>query len=82
MPAVYSRVTVIGRYRQVDAVLPADEPFGRLLPDLLQMLGEPLEPTPRRRYLTTATGAMVSPEAQPGRRCHRGRRRTAAGGRR
>lgn len=62
MPAVYSRVTVIGRYRQVDAVLPADEPFGRLLPDLLQMLGEPLEPTPRRRYLTTATGAMVSPE--------------------
>lgn len=62
MGAVYSRVTVIGRHRQLDAVLPADEPLGRLLPDLLRMLDEPVEPSPRRRYLTTAIGQSLSAE--------------------
>jgi type VII secretion integral membrane protein EccD len=60
--SVYSRVTVIGQRRRLDAVLPADEPLGVLLPDLLRMLGEPLQQTPQRRFLTTATGALVPPE--------------------
>jgi len=60
--AVYSRVTIIGRQRQMDAVLPVDEPLGRLMPDLLRMLGEPVDPSPRRRYLTTPTGQTVSLE--------------------
>jgi type VII secretion integral membrane protein EccD len=58
--AIYSRVTIIGQQRQLDAVLPSDEPLGRLLPDLMNMLGEPPEQTPRRRYLTTPTGAVLS----------------------
>ncbi|TCN38028.1 type VII secretion integral membrane protein EccD [Kribbella orskensis] len=62
MAAVYSRVTIIGRQRQMDAVLPVDEPLGRLMPDLLRMLGEPVDPSPRRRYLTTPTGQTVSLE--------------------
>lgn len=60
--SVYSRVTVIGQRRRLDAVLPADEPLGVLLPDLLRMLDEPLQQTPQRRFLTTATGALVPPE--------------------
>jgi type VII secretion integral membrane protein EccD len=60
--AVYSRVTIIGRQRQMDAVLPVDEPLGRLMPDLLRMLGEPVDPSPRRRYLTTPAGQTVSLE--------------------
>jgi type VII secretion integral membrane protein EccD len=60
--AVYSRVTIIGQQRQMDAVLPVDEPLGRLMPDLLRMLGEPVDPSPRRRYLSTPTGQTVSLE--------------------
>ncbi|WP_427892984.1 type VII secretion integral membrane protein EccD [Kribbella sp. GL6] len=60
--SVYSRVTVIGQRRRLDAVLPADEPLGVLLPDLLRMLDEPLAQSPQRRFLTTATGVLVPPE--------------------
>ncbi|MFB6722822.1 EsaB/YukD family protein [Kribbella sp. NPDC056345] len=60
--STYSRVTVIGQRRRMDAVLPADEPLGVLLPDLLRMLDEPLQQTPQRRFLTTATGVLVPPE--------------------
>ncbi|MFF1819225.1 EsaB/YukD family protein [Kribbella sp. NPDC058245] len=60
--STYSRVTVIGQRRRLDAVLPADEPLGVLLPDLLRMLDEPLQQSPQRRFLTTATGILVPPE--------------------
>ncbi|TDD58553.1 secretion protein snm4 [Kribbella antibiotica] len=60
--STYSRVTVIGQRRRLDAVLPADEPLGVLLPDLLRMLDEPLQSSPQRRFLTTATGVLVPPE--------------------
>ncbi|TDC32816.1 EsaB/YukD family protein [Kribbella albertanoniae] len=60
--STYSRVTVIGQRRRMDAVLPADLPLGVLLPDLLRMLDEPLQQTPQRRFLTTATGVLVPPE--------------------
>ena len=59
---MYSRVTVIGQRKRMDAVLPADEPLGVLLPDLLRMLDEPLQQTPQRRFLTTANGVLVPPE--------------------
>lgn len=59
---MYSRVTVVGQRRRMDAVLPVDEPLGRLLPDLLQMLDEPVDRWPRRRFLTTVGGALVAPE--------------------
>ena len=62
MAATYSRVTVVGQRRRMDAVLPVDEPLGRLLPDLMQMLDEPLERWPRRRFLTTVGGQLVAPE--------------------
>jgi type VII secretion integral membrane protein EccD len=64
--SIYSRVTVIGQRRRLDAVLPADEPLGVLLPDLLRMLDEPLQQTPQRRFLTTATGVLVPPEGTLG----------------
>ncbi|TCC07646.1 EsaB/YukD family protein [Kribbella soli] len=60
--SIYSRVTVIGQRKRLDAVLPADQPLGVLLPDLLRMLDEPMQQTPQRRFLTTANGALVSPE--------------------
>ncbi|TCO50063.1 type VII secretion integral membrane protein EccD [Kribbella antiqua] len=60
--STYSRVTVIGQRKRLDAVLPADEPLGVLLPDLLRMLDEPLQQTPQRRFLTTAAGQLVPPE--------------------
>jgi type VII secretion integral membrane protein EccD len=60
--STYSRVTVIGQRRRLDAVLPADEPLGVLLPDLLRMLNEPMQQTPQRRFLTTTTGVLVPPE--------------------
>ncbi|WP_433002922.1 EsaB/YukD family protein [Kribbella sp. CA-294648] len=60
--SVYSRVTVIGQRKRMDAVLPADEPLGVLLPDLLRLLDEPMQPTPQRRFLTTAAGTLVPPE--------------------
>lgn len=34
-----SRVTLVGRRRRVDLVLPSDEPVGRFLPDVLELLG-------------------------------------------
>ncbi|MFK4085120.1 EsaB/YukD family protein [Kribbella sp. NPDC020789] len=60
--STYSRVTVVGQRRRMDAVLPADEPLGVLLPDLLRLLDEPLQQSPQRRFLTTATGVLVPPE--------------------
>ena len=60
--STYSRVTVIGQRKRMDAVLPADEPLGVLLPDLLRLLDEPMQQTPQRRFLTTAAGTLVPPE--------------------
>ena len=53
---------MIGQRKRMDAVLPADEPLGVLLPDLLRLLDEPMQQTPQRRFLTTAAGLLVPPE--------------------
>lgn len=58
----YSRVTVIGAVRRVDLVLPSDEPLGLLLPDLIELLHEPVGRPPRLRQLLDGTGEALPPE--------------------
>jgi type VII secretion integral membrane protein EccD len=54
--ARYSRVTLVGRRRRADVVLPSDEPIGVLLPDVLNLLDEPVGRVPRPRQLVTGDG--------------------------
>ncbi|RAY13176.1 type VII secretion integral membrane protein EccD [Actinomadura craniellae] len=57
--AAWSRVTLVGEQRRVDVVLPAREPVGALMPDVLQLLGDPVQQPPRLRHLATATGEVL-----------------------
>ena len=61
--ASWSRVTIIGDQRRVDAVLPAQEPIGALMPDVLQLLGDEVERPPRLRHLVTVTGEVLDGSA-------------------
>lgn len=61
--AGYSRVTVIGSLRRMDIVLPSGEPVGRLLPDLLELLQEPVGRPPQLRHLVNGVGEALSAEA-------------------
>jgi type VII secretion integral membrane protein EccD len=61
--ARYSRVTVVGTRRRLDTVLPSDEPVGRLLPDVLQLLDEPVARPPRPKHLVTRTGEVLASDA-------------------
>ncbi|MFI9238467.1 type VII secretion integral membrane protein EccD [Streptomyces sp. NPDC053079] len=54
-----SRVTLVGDRRRVDLVLPADEPIGRLLPDVLRLLGDKVGDRPAARHLITADGTVL-----------------------
>ncbi|GLY92143.1 type VII secretion integral membrane protein EccD [Actinoallomurus iriomotensis] len=56
----FSRVTLVGERHRVDAVLPSDEPVGRLLPDVLRLVGDAVESPPRLRQLVTADGGVLS----------------------
>lgn len=58
----WSRVTLVGEERRVDAVLPADEPVGALMPEVLDLLGDEPENPARLRHLVTASGAVLSGE--------------------
>ncbi|MFF4952525.1 type VII secretion integral membrane protein EccD [Streptomyces chattanoogensis] len=58
--AVLSRVTLVGERRRVDLVLPAQEPIGVLLPDILRLLGDRPGSAPLLRRLVTADGAVLS----------------------
>jgi hypothetical protein len=58
-----SRVTVVGDRRRVDVVLPSDEPVGRLLPDVLRLLDDPVAAPPMLRHLVTADGTVLPQEA-------------------
>ncbi len=56
------RVTLVGERRRVELVLPAQEPLGVLLPDILRLFGaRPGEGPPPRR-LVTADGSVLSPD--------------------
>ncbi|MBA9006724.1 type VII secretion integral membrane protein EccD [Thermomonospora cellulosilytica] len=61
--AAWSRVTLVGEHRRVDMVLPAQEPIGALMPDVLQLLGDPVQSPPRLRHLVTSTGEVLDPGA-------------------
>jgi type VII secretion integral membrane protein EccD len=53
-------VTLVGERRRVDAVLPADEPVGALLPDVLVLLGDPVRRPAQLRHLVTASGEVLA----------------------
>ncbi|SEF44035.1 WXG100 protein secretion system (Wss), protein YukD [Thermomonospora echinospora] len=61
--AAWSRVTLIGEQRRIDTVLPALEPIGALMPDVLRLLGDPVHSPPRLRHLVTSTGEVLDPGA-------------------
>lgn len=59
----WSRVTLVGEERRVDAVLPADEPVGALMPEVLDLLGDQPENPARLRHLVTASGTVLAGES-------------------
>jgi type VII secretion integral membrane protein EccD len=59
----FSRVTLVGERRRADVVLPAAEPIGRLLPEVLRLLGDRVESPPEPRVLVTADGLVLDVEA-------------------
>ncbi|MFI6576699.1 type VII secretion integral membrane protein EccD [Nocardiopsis sp. NPDC050513] len=58
----WSRVTLVGEERRVDAVLPASEPIGALMPEVLDLLGDEVSNPARSRHLVTASGAVLAGE--------------------
>ncbi|MFE2186022.1 type VII secretion integral membrane protein EccD [Streptomyces sp. NPDC059455] len=61
--AELSRVTLVGERRRVDIVLPADEPVGRLLPDVLRLVDDQVADRPTLRHLVTAEGVVLPQDA-------------------
>ncbi|MFF4355930.1 type VII secretion integral membrane protein EccD [Streptomyces sp. NPDC001604] len=59
---VLSRVTLVGERRRVDLVLPAREPVGVLLPEILRVLGDRAGERPELRHLVTADGSALAPD--------------------
>ncbi|MFC3996264.1 EsaB/YukD family protein [Nocardiopsis sediminis] len=59
----WSRVTLVGERRRVDAVLPAQEPVGALLPEVLQLLGDPVSDPAQPLHLATAAGVVLEGDA-------------------
>ncbi|MGF1432023.1 type VII secretion integral membrane protein EccD [Kitasatospora sp. LaBMicrA B282] len=57
-----SRVTLVGPRRRVDLVLPADEPVGRLLPEVLELLDDAVSAQPMLRQLVTTDGSVLPQE--------------------
>ncbi|MFI9563593.1 type VII secretion integral membrane protein EccD [Streptomyces rishiriensis] len=58
-PAVLSRVTLVGERRRVDLVLPAQEPVGVLLPEIMRLLDDRAEGRPASRHLVTVDGSAL-----------------------
>ncbi|MCY9786892.1 type VII secretion integral membrane protein EccD [Nocardiopsis sp. EMB25] len=56
----WSRVTLVGEERRVDAVLPASEPVGALMPEVLDLLGDEVSNPARLRHLVTASGSVLA----------------------
>ncbi|MBR8740981.1 type VII secretion integral membrane protein EccD [Nocardiopsis sp. MG754419] len=59
----WSRVTIVGEERRVDAVLPANEPVGVLMPEVLELLGDEPQNPARLRHLVTASGVVLVGES-------------------
>ncbi|MBA0053983.1 type VII secretion integral membrane protein EccD [Streptomyces sp. AJS327] len=60
------RVTLVGERRRADVVLPADEPVGLLLPEVVRLLGDPEGRGPVVRRLVTARGDVLPQDATLG----------------
>ncbi|MBT3151114.1 type VII secretion integral membrane protein EccD [Streptomyces sp. CHD11] len=58
-PAVLSRVTLVGERRRVDLVLPAREPVGLLLPEIMRVLDDRAAGRPAVRHLVTVDGSAL-----------------------
>ncbi|MET8113279.1 type VII secretion integral membrane protein EccD [Streptomyces prasinus] len=58
-PTVLSRVTLVGERRRVDLVLPAREPVGLLLPEVMRLLDDRVEGRPAARHLVTVDGSAL-----------------------
>ncbi|WP_307718356.1 EsaB/YukD family protein [Streptomyces sp. JHA26] len=58
-PTALSRVTLVGERRRVDLVLPAREPVGLLLPEIMRLLGDRVEGRPASRQLVTMDGSAL-----------------------
>ncbi|MEU6144320.1 type VII secretion integral membrane protein EccD [Streptomyces sp. NPDC047081] len=56
---VLSRVTLVGERRRVELVLPAREPVGALLPEILRVLDDGTAERPGTRRLMTADGSPL-----------------------
>jgi type VII secretion integral membrane protein EccD len=56
-------VTLVGEGRRVDAVLPAAEPVGALMPEVLDLLGDQVQNPARLRHLVTASGTVLDGDA-------------------
>ncbi|MGC4746911.1 type VII secretion integral membrane protein EccD [Micromonospora sp. DT201] len=56
-----SRVTLAGGRRRIDLVLPADEPVGLLLPELVLMVGHPPMDDSRGYQISTLDGTVLDP---------------------
>ncbi|MEU2788287.1 EsaB/YukD family protein [Streptomyces sp. NPDC007100] len=61
--AALSRVTLVGERRRVDLVLPAHEPVGVLLPEVLTLLGDRVAQEPLMRRLVTVDGTVLAQDA-------------------
>ncbi|WP_324617469.1 type VII secretion integral membrane protein EccD [Streptomyces sp. NRRL S-1868] len=60
---MWSRVTLVAPRRRADMVLPADEPLGLLLPEVLELLGDgPEGGAPQTRGLVTVQGELLTPD--------------------
>src|SRR5690242_16522498 len=57
---VLSRVTLVGERRRVELVLPAREPVGVLLPEIVRVLDERAGERPELRHLVTADGSALA----------------------
>ncbi|CAM5275845.1 Type VII secretion integral membrane protein EccD OS=Streptomyces albaduncus OX=68172 GN=FHS32_000249 PE=3 SV=1 [Streptomyces griseoloalbus] len=58
-PAILSRVTLVGERRRVDLVLPAREPVGILLPEIMRLLDDRVNGRPASRHLVTVDGSAL-----------------------
>ncbi|WP_149552261.1 type VII secretion integral membrane protein EccD [Streptomyces marokkonensis] len=55
-----SRVTLVGERRRVDLVLPAREPVGILLPEIMRLLDDRVGERPELRHLVTPDGSALA----------------------
>ncbi|MGK5738709.1 type VII secretion integral membrane protein EccD [Micromonospora sp. URMC 103] len=56
-----SRVTLAGARRRIDLVLPADEPVGLLLPEIVRMVGHPPMDDSRGYQISSLDGTVLDP---------------------